>query len=229
MYTEKWLVETTRYFCDLDFFKDFQHLSDDEIAVEIISLRQQDCDDFGRTPKEKLFSGRWDWEILDLDPDRVISVATEGLLGEKWPEYNFSDFEQRLRELSVISRGKFMPQDITKTEEKSIAFRLYNKQYELVPNGPSDDHLILAEDINPIISPTGYQFVQLDLDPTVFLMLLSDVEKQKLVNDKGFDFCSTYWMFEDDVFRDWLINEQGWRFNLNYWEQIEASFKSWLI
>ena len=228
MYTEKWLVETTKYFCDLGFFKDFQHLSDDEIAMEIISLKQQGCD-FERIPKGELFEERGDWEILDLDTNRVITVVTESLLGEKWPEYNFYNFEQKFRELSVISRGIFVPQNIAKTEEKGITFRLYNKQYELVPNGPPYDHLILAEDINPLILPTGYQFVQLDLCPDIYLMLLSEVEKQKLIKDKGFVFCSTYWMFEDDCFRDWLVTDQGWKFNLNYWEQIETSFKSWLI
>ncbi|NER07080.1 MAG: hypothetical protein F6K17_33100 [Okeania sp. SIO3C4] len=63
-----------------------------------------------------------------------------------------------------------------------------SKPYRLTPQDPLDEPFVLAAQINPTIANTGYQFEVCDLPPNLYLVLLSQAEKQKLIHDKSWVF-----------------------------------------
>lgn len=194
MYTREWLVQSTRYYQQLHFFEEYSHLSDDQLADQLILLGQQET---GERETSRLFYNGYDWLLIELDKKRVLSAETDILYAEEPPEYDFEGYIETLQELAAISRGIFLPQVITKASIGSIEFILNNKRYTLVPDGPPDEPLILAGQINLIILDTGYQFEQWNLYPTVFLVMLNLEEKRRLAEEKGWKFLSDRWMFEN--------------------------------
>jgi hypothetical protein len=201
MYARDWLISRTRFYRSLNFFERYRDLSDEELADRMIWLRQ------AQTGREisTLFHEGYDYFILDLDTDRVLSVATDGLYGSEPPQYNFECFLGTIQSLSKISRGAFIPHDIKEvcsgrieiilkdryTEEGwpdhyymkklhsgTIEFVLNDKKYSLTPKGSPDDPLILANQINPIIIETGYQFtVDSSGYPDVLIFAMTTEEK----------------------------------------------------
>ncbi|MEM9540705.1 MAG: hypothetical protein AAGA60_14525, partial [Cyanobacteria bacterium P01_E01_bin.42] len=104
------------------------------------------------------------------------------------PLYSFPIFIKTLGTLSKISRGRFMPKKIVELGQESVGFCLQGKSYRLTPPDPLDEPLVLAEQINPTIANTGYQFEVCDRPPKLYLLLLSQAEKQKLIRDKSWVF-----------------------------------------
>jgi hypothetical protein len=183
MYTREWLISRTRFYQNLNFFEEYIDLSDEELADRMIWLRQAQTGGKIST----LFHEGYDFFILCLDTNRVLSVATDWLYGSgtRPPQYNFECFLETIQSLSRISRGAFVPHDIKEvcsgrmevilkdryTEEGfpdhyyiqklysgTIEFVLNDEKYFLTPEGSPDDPLILIKQINPIILKTGYQF-----------------------------------------------------------------------
>ncbi|NEQ37674.1 MAG: hypothetical protein F6K40_15940 [Okeania sp. SIO3I5] len=224
MYTKKWVLETTRYLCDLGFFEDYCNLPDEELIEIIIFLRRTSPEKrdyysslapdrllsldevnyqapIDPSTDNKLFDEEKDYQILELDTKRVICGYTDHLYGDDWPPYKFEDFVKLLEELSKISRGNFIPNEIVESGEEQISFKLKYCNFvpvycSFVPNGPPDDPFILAGDINPTLLGTGYQFEYLDCGDPILLMLLSEDEKRKLIQDRGWKFLPDYWMFD---------------------------------
>ncbi|NEQ74332.1 MAG: hypothetical protein F6K24_40155 [Okeania sp. SIO2D1] len=224
MYTKKWVLETTRYFCDLGFFEGYSNLPDEELFEimtflerQLYSYRNNDglpgLDYYSNLTPEQLieiscqtpivpimqrygFDEAEDWQIIELDGKRVICADAEFLYFEKWPPYKFEDFVKLLEKLSKISRGKFITSEIVESGEQQISFKLNKIHCRLIPNGAPDDPLILACDVNPALLETGYQFEQLRIHHHILLMLLSEDEKQKLMQDRGWEFSPDYSMFD---------------------------------
>ena len=211
MYTREWLVESAQYYRQLNFFEEYSHLSDDELADQLILLREQETGGMC-----ELFHNRDDWVIVELDKKRALSAATDILYAEEPPGYDFQGYVTTLQNLAAISRSIFLPQgiteasigsiesisrsiflpqDITEASIGSIEFILNDKRYTLVPDGPPDDTLILAGQINPMVLETGYQFEQWDLSPGVILVVLNSEEKRRLAEEKGWRFLHDRWMF----------------------------------
>ena len=224
MYTVEWLLETTRYFGDLGFFEAYSKLPDEELIEIIIFLRRisperryyysslapdrlLSLDEFNYqapidpSKEHKLFDEEKDYQIVELDTKRVICGYTDHLYGDDSPPYKFEDFVKLLEKLSNISRGNFIPNEIVESGKEEISFKLKYCNFvpvhcSFVPNGPPDDPFILASDINPTLLGTGYQFEHLDCGNPILLMLLSEDEKHKLIQDKGWKFLPDYWMFD---------------------------------
>ena len=62
----------------------------------------------------------------------------------------------------------------------------------LTPEGPPDDPLILASQINPMILTTGYQFKQQAMFPDVFVYAMTEKEIESI----GWKFLPERWMFD---------------------------------
>ncbi|MBW4419379.1 MAG: hypothetical protein KME13_09135 [Myxacorys californica WJT36-NPBG1] len=189
MYTREWLVTRTRFYQSFGFFADYADLSDEELADQIIRLRQVE------TEREiaKLFHEGHDWLLLKLDAKRVLSTATDILYAEEPPDYNFDTFVETIQQLGSISRGAFIPQNIREAEPSVIEFVLNGQSFSFVPEGPPDDPLILVSQINPMIVETGYQFKQWDLSPDVFIFAMTVEEVERL----GWRFLPDRWMFNE--------------------------------
>ncbi len=122
-------------------------------------------------------------------------ASLEFLYGEEPPDYRFNLFLETLRKLSIISRGKFIPQNIVELGNKSVQFDLNAKTHSLTIDFPPDDPFILAGAINPIISDTGFQFELLEWIALydMYLFLLSAKEKQDIIDKTGWTF-NNFWM-----------------------------------
>ncbi len=189
MYTREWLIEKTRFYQDFGFFEEYIGLSNEELADEMISLRQAET---GRDIS-KLFIPGLDGLLLQLDKKRVLIAATDILYAEDPPPYNFEYLVETLQKLSAISRGAFLPQNIQEVSPGTISFILNGDQYSLIPDGPPDDPLILASQINPMILKTGYQFKQQNASPNIYVYVMTSEEVKRL----GWKFLADRWMFNE--------------------------------
>ena len=213
MWTEDWLIKTTRYYQRLGFFKDYIAFTDEQLTQKIIRLGiEKRYLNFGDEEsdinindksfleknnqyiKENLFNEE-DYYIVDLDKKRVLSAATDILYAEEPPDYSFSEFVETLQRLIQISRGMFIPENIIDRNGVSIQFTLNNTTHQLSPEGAPDDPLILAGQINSIIEHTGYRFEQWDLRPDILLVVLKPEEKIKLEVERDWNFLNDRWMF----------------------------------
>ncbi len=208
MYTRDWLINRTRFYQSLNFFEKYRNLSDEELADRMIWLAQSRT---GREISTLFWEGS-DFFILCLDTDRVLQVATDWLYGSgtRHPQYNFECFLETIQSLSKISRGAFVPQDIKevcsgrmevilkdryteaglpdhyyiqKFYSGTIKFVLNDENYSLTPEGSPDDPLILANQINPIILDTDYQFTMDGSgcpDVLIFAMTTEENEQWRL-------------------------------------------------
>jgi hypothetical protein len=188
MYTRDWLIERTRFYQSLAFFQNYTHLSDDELADEIIRLGREKT---GELDDSRLFTEGFDWLLLALDTERVLVAATDVLYAEEPPEYSFEVFVETLQNLSSISRGAFLPKNIREINSESIQLTVNGQSFFLTPEGPPDDPLILASQLNPMITDTGYQFKQWDLSPDVFVLAMTTEEVEQL----GWKFLPDRWMY----------------------------------
>ncbi|MEA5549704.1 hypothetical protein VB713_01700 [Anabaena cylindrica UHCC 0172] len=176
MYTREWLIAKTRFYQDFGFFEEYIGLSDDELADEIIRLRQAET----RTDISKLFIPGWDVLLVPLDKKRVLRAAADILYAEYPNPYNFDSLVETIQKLSAISRGAFLPQNIQEVSPGTISFILNGDQYSLIPDGAPNDPLILASQINPMILKTGYQFKQHNASPDIFLYVMTSEEVKRL-------------------------------------------------
>ena len=116
-------------------------------------------------------------------------VSLELLYGDGCPLYTFKLVLDILGILSRVSRGKFIFQNIVEIEKELIELNLNGRLCTLVIKYCTDDPLLLAGQINPIIADTGYQYEFCTNDYNDgFLVLLSEDEKQKLMDKKGWNF-----------------------------------------
>lgn len=188
MYTHEWLISRTRFYQNFGFFENYTDLSDEELADQIIRLRRAETG--GEIAQ--LFNEGYEWLLLGLDTKRVLSAATDILYAEEPPEYDFEAFVETIQQLSSISRGAFIPQNIREESSGTIEFTLNGQSLSFVPEGLPDDPLILASQINPMIAETGYQFKQWDLSPDVLVFAMTTEEVDRL----GWRFLPDRWMFD---------------------------------
>ena len=117
MYTREWLIGRTRFYQSLVFFEEYNYLLDEELAGEMIRLRQVELEE---EKIEKLFIEGHDWLLLILDKKRVLSAATDILYSEEPPEYDFECLVETIEKLSAISRGVFFPQNVQEVNIETI-------------------------------------------------------------------------------------------------------------
>ena len=191
MYTRQWLIDTTRFYQNFAFFEEYKYLLDEELADEMIRLCQVEQ---GEEKIENLFEEGYDWLLLILDKKRVLSAATNILYSEEPPEYDLDCLIETIEKLSVISRGAFYPENIQEVNTETIEFVLNGEKRTLTPEGPPDDPLILASQINPMILTTGYQFKQEALFPDVHVYAMTTEEIENI----GWKFLPERWMFNQE-------------------------------
>ena len=133
-------------------------------------------------------------EYLHLDENRILWVDLDDY-------YDDDDFCQddnikveTLQEWARISRGVFLPQNIAETWESEqgpilVNFTLNGVRCSIhVDYGISADPSMLTNEINPLILQTGYQFEIRDLSPTVWVLVLTPDEKQRLEKEQFWKF-----------------------------------------
>ena len=108
MYKRKWLVDSVRYYRQFHFFEEYIHLSEDELAAQLLLQKQEDGN-----PIEYLFNIEYrfnngcDWQIIGLDERRVLKTATDILYGDEPPEYTFEVMVGTLPNLSAEPISNF--------------------------------------------------------------------------------------------------------------------------
>ncbi len=234
MSNRKNVIESIRYYLELGFFEDYRSLSDEELlnAVGQLKIEKDELKqevDYELGSDELLYELSSDYYIYPLDKKRVFTIGVDHLYGDpSAPGFQFSGYVQLMNLLSQISRGKLLPSEMTDMGLRRFQFTLDGNKYELEPNGFSDDPLVLAEDVNSILLPQGYQFEQIDTNPDADLVLLTPEEKQKLEQERGLKFRTPkYWMLPDIV--EWLrLQEPSWAFSANYWDRSTEPVKTLL-
>ena len=98
---------------------------------------------------------------------------------------------ETIEKLSAISRGTFYPQNIQEVNTETIEFILNGEKRTLTLEGPPDDPLILANQINPMILTNGYQFKLQALFPDVFIYAMTAEE----IKNIGWQFLPEQWTF----------------------------------
>ena len=183
IWTKEWLVNKIKYYRKLDFFEQYHHLSDNELADVILEIDNIDYQWQHYTP-HYADKNSVDWQFLTMvDRNRILSIATDLIYGNYPSSYSFAAFTAILLKLANISRKIFCPQNITEIEENYVSFKLNNQKYKIDPQKTWYDPTLVAKQINPLIRKTGYQFEFWNLSPVIYIVLLAEEEKTKLIND----------------------------------------------
>ena len=138
-------------------------------------------------------------------------MSLDVLYGTAPPEYHFNILLEVLGDLSKISRGQFIPQNIVEMEKESIQFNLNNRVCSIFLSPFPCDLFILAGQINPMIAETGYQFEAYYYEATTdfFICLLSESEKKFLKDKKRLKFFNCWQHYYEISFsdrEDWFHN-----------------------
>lgn len=193
MWTKKYLLQTLKYYRNLDFFQEgeYKFISDSALITKLLNKQGHIIYNEFKSCYTSEFcydNAEYDFLIVCLDLKRILRVATDVLYHDPPPNYSFNKFCKTFQKIEKISRGIFCPQNIKNIQNKSVNFTSNNKEYDLSPEGGCDDPLILARQINPILSESGYQFELFALAPDVFMVVLTTEEKEKLAREKQWNF-----------------------------------------
>ncbi|MCS7460765.1 stalk domain-containing protein [Paenibacillus doosanensis] len=184
------VLDAARYYRELGFFAGDQSLSgqqfDDKFKKVHEELKGENWDPFDSS---EYYDSLAELYILGEDKKRVWLKDTEADVGEGNEIY-----ARTLKQWSDISRGAFQPTEIqenwkSKEGPVEISFMLNGKKRTIHPQYMNDfiDVGILAE-INEMIQDSGYQFVCVEIDQTVFVTVLNASEKDKISKDRFLPF-----------------------------------------
>ena len=177
--------ETIAYFRNLDFFDSYRDKKDDEI-YKIINQKYNEEWGMELNPEDKFY----DLNILRFDTDRVWWEDTEADVCKDNKVYT-----KVLYDIQKISRGSFNIVDIeekweSETGPVNISFKLNEKEYFLNPQY-MDDYIDINifKQINEYIKDTEFRIEVFEpFDQTAFVIALNNEEKQKLINERNWDF-----------------------------------------
>jgi hypothetical protein len=185
MDSQEWLLRSVGLFRKRGFFRDYEGMSDRELAAELeetheIELREGFDPDFELVDLELL---RWDkrrvwWEDTEADVLQGNNVYVEVL--QRW---------------GMISRGAFLPSDISERWQSregpiDISFSLRGKKESINPRY-LDDYIDMeiVPHINSLIADSPYRFEIYEFfDQTAFVVVLDKDEKQWLQQERGWRF-----------------------------------------
>jgi hypothetical protein len=183
--SRNWLLEFVRYYRNLQFFYEYKDLPDHDLARQLESFWEEEM---GVTfdpsdPKIDLYLLRWDnnrvwWH--DTEADVCIGNEVYASTLEDWAD---------------ISRGVFIPEDVTETWKTStgpieLDFTYRDKRYRIDATYLDDwlDLNILSE-INQLIREKNYQFEVCNTgEQTGFVTVLTPAEKLQLEAERGWKF-----------------------------------------
>lgn len=177
---KNWVIQTVQYYRKINFFEQYNDLSDEELANTLKRLCQKEDSITGG-----IFDGRNDSEVLRYDKQRILEVSLDALYGDDPGEYSFDVAFDTLESWANISREAFQPVDIRNVDEHLVEFALNGTLHTL---DPWEDPGELAPQINPLITQTGYQFEVWNQHPDCIVAVLSSEEKQKLQSERNWVF-----------------------------------------
>lgn len=112
VWTKEWLLNKIEDYQKLDFFEQYNHLSNNELANMIIETNDKyyQWHDF----LNPISQSSNDWQFLTMmDRKRLLHVATDNIYGNFPGSYTSGGFACTLSDLANISRNIFCPQNIT--------------------------------------------------------------------------------------------------------------------
>ncbi|OCT16902.1 hypothetical protein A8709_00890 [Paenibacillus pectinilyticus] len=182
------LLDAAHYYRSLGFFEKDKNLTSQEYDNKFLEFYKgfKDWNPFDST---KYYNEFADLYLLEGDQDRVWLENTEADVAKGKNVY-----VDTLKWWSDISRGAFLPSDITETwgtedGPVTINFNMYGQKRTLHPEVDYDylDIGILKE-INAMIKDSGYEFVAVEIDEEVFVTVLKPEEKRKMEQDRYMEF-----------------------------------------
>jgi hypothetical protein len=187
---EDWLLEAVEYYRDFGFFQEVNHLSAINLIREISINPNRGNASLLFDEFPKLSSRQADLCLLSWDHQRVL---WEDMECDIHPDNRV--YLIKLNEWKNISRNAFLPERITETWQTrsgpiQIEFTLngQNIQISLEYNDDWID-LNLITQINRLIYNTGFLFETcLTEDQSLFLVVLTSQEKERLVRERGIHF-----------------------------------------
>ncbi len=177
---KNWVIQTVQYYRKINFFEQYNDLSDEELANTLKQLCQkEDC------ITDSTFDGRYDSEVIRYDKQRILEVSLDALYGDDPGEYSFDVAFDTLQAWTNISRGAFQPEDIRDVDEHLVEFVFNGTLHTL---DPWEDPGKLAPQINPLIAQTGHQFEVWNQYPDCIVAVLTSEEKQRLQAERNWSF-----------------------------------------
>lgn len=216
--TGNWLLDAVRFFRNMGFFGEHQHLSDEELANHLDAICQENAEhslneyaakiavQVEADAKRAAAGEKEDWDF-DMPPamaDVVLAFFDKSRIwwddGETdiWPEGKI--YIKAIHEWSHISRGAFLPQDVKEVWESKdgptwIELMLNGGRHRLTPQQHFGwlDFGVLGQ-VNELIRESGFQFYVVDkeFDQKTCLIVLTEDEKVKLEQERK-------WGFEEPV------------------------------
>ncbi len=177
---KNWVIQTVQYYRKINFFEQYNDLSDEELANTLKRLCQKEDYITGGT-----FDGSYDSEVIRYDKQRILQVSLDALYGDDPGKYSFNVAFDILQTWANISRGAFQPVDIRDVDNNLVEFALNGTLHTL---DPWEDPGKLAPQINPLIAQTGYQFEVWNQHPDCIVAVLSSEEKQRLQSERKWAF-----------------------------------------
>lgn len=188
---QSWLVEAVRFYRQMEFFREQENLSDEQLATH---LDAEYARRFGRPFPHT--GERSDIGLVSFDTSRIWWKDGEG-------DINPGDdvYVSTLQEWGNISRGSFLPTDIQEvwdhpkarppTGPMRIHFTLNGQRHFLEPEpGYGWIDFMLLEDINRLIKQTGRAFEEYEpVDDATCLIVLTAAEKSKLRRERKWRFA----------------------------------------
>ncbi|MCI0393615.1 MAG: hypothetical protein L0332_24480 [Chloroflexi bacterium] len=183
--TDKWLSESLNFFRRLDFYRQFNDLTIEDLVQEVKSQRDKIWDEPFDPSSETA-----DIELLSFDNERVWYQDAEADVGMGNEVY-----VDALQAWAAISRGAFNPQNIREYWESDygpiiVEFTIKDAEYRLEPKLLLDwlDVNIVFE-LNRLIEDMGYQFaIHKPFSQSVFIVVLTSEEKSTLERVRGWEF-----------------------------------------
>jgi hypothetical protein len=203
---QEWLLDFLQFYRGLGFFEEHLHLSDEDLADEIIRTKAMQGLDLDKE------GCREDYLILD-DRKRVWGVAFDSFDSFSFQRANDIGYGGQLHEEIVnswanISKGLFSPEGVTATwrsaeEPINIEFMLANTSYclelepDLIMPMPGDEAYYfyeiltlakLVKSLEPCMKETNHYFTIWDLGCAAMVMLLTPQEKNMIRDIRGANF-----------------------------------------
>lgn len=187
MDTEEWYLAAIRYFRGMGFFARSASEKDEKLSSMLQDMVSRQWDvpfpDPGRNDRQAA-----DMFLLMADYDRVWFQDLECVL----PGENC--YASALRQWSAISRGSFMPEDLSETWRSNkgpvnVQFTLGGRRHTFTHSGGDTMDMAIIRMVNGLIKSTGYGFEVCDnLGMPNFVVVLDKSEKSRLVKERGWNF-----------------------------------------
>ncbi|MBD2201527.1 hypothetical protein H6G33_09230 [Calothrix sp. FACHB-1219] len=209
---DNWLLDTLIYYRQMDFFTQYQNLSNSELLIEIKKVIKR----FYSNNYLYFLKERDDWYIIRLDNQRVLNIDFDVIYGNDLGIIDINGSIGNLLDISKSSRGFFAPEQvisyyINEYNEKIYTtkdllryfdslhpddniHRCYKNIVEFEINGSKYsvvgdyDPSLMASQINQLIIKTGYQFYLGGFGDPTPMLLLNQVEEQKLQQERSLRF-----------------------------------------